>query len=98
MADLVRGKPAVRSVGRKEVRLNPVVARQPAGGLGPSRGRGGVLHAGSDYTSAGCRFGRGRFVVSGRRLVMAYVASRDGTRIGYERTGSGPVVILIDGA
>jgi pimeloyl-ACP methyl ester carboxylesterase len=29
---------------------------------------------------------------------MPYVASRDGTRIGYERTGRGPVVILIDGA
>ena len=29
---------------------------------------------------------------------MSHVISRDGTRIAYERSGSGPAVILIDGA
>ena len=29
---------------------------------------------------------------------MAHVTSKDGTRIGYERVGSGPALVLIDGA
>lgn len=29
---------------------------------------------------------------------MAHVTSKDGTRIAYERTGSGPVIVLVDGA
>jgi hypothetical protein len=29
---------------------------------------------------------------------MSHVTSKDGTRIAYERVGSGPAVILVDGA
>jgi len=29
---------------------------------------------------------------------MTYVTSKDGTRIAYDRTGSGPALILVDGA
>jgi len=29
---------------------------------------------------------------------MTHVISKDGTRIAYERMGSGPAVVLIDGA
>ena len=37
-------------------------------------------------------------VVVGRETVMTHVISKDGTRIAYERMGSGPALVLVDGA